>query len=230
MRRRRAAPGPAPDQSLNPASRRRILDQRDALYRARRRSQEDQERLGGEPQPDALPSCASIACMPISCRTPRSVGRPALPSTAEARWPDQERSAEIRDDLARVQAIVDRQRHFSSTARSGCGAGPARNRKHARPARIDRLARYDQKFMSRRAGFSAQVFLRESRRTETGAHARRPPSGRCSSSWLQRRTPKTLSDSKISEILSSRASSSRAAPSPSTGVDADSFREHEEIL
>jgi len=55
MRRRRVAPGPATDPEPQPASRRRVLDHRDALYRTRRRSEENQDVWVASLNPDALP-------------------------------------------------------------------------------------------------------------------------------------------------------------------------------
>src|SRR5437016_14102073 len=103
MRRRRAAPGPAIDPEPQPASRRRVVDHRDALYRTRRRSEENQERLGGEPQPRRAAEAAHQSHVRrYPAEQPESVGQPALASTAGGTLADQERAAAIRDDPARV--------------------------------------------------------------------------------------------------------------------------------
>ncbi len=216
MRGRRAAPGPAADPEPQPATGRRVLLQRDALHRMRRRREENQECLGGKPEPRRDAEAAHQQHVrKYPAEQPESVWQPAFASTAGGTLADQERPAAIRNDSARVSGDRRSSAPFFRARRGrNAAAGTARNRKHARPARIDRLARNDSEIHVYAARhFRAQVLLRESRRHRDGRRVlrHRHPG------WL-RRTPENPFRTARSPISSaSRASWSRGAPSPSTG-------------
>jgi len=177
--------------------------------------------------PDALPKLrVNRMYADILAEQSRSVGRPALHQLQEARWLIKNVQQRFETILRVSQAIVDRQRHFFEHARSGCGAGAARNRKHARPARVDVSRVTTQKFMFTPRGIFELKYSRESRRTETGACSA-TAIRRCSSSCCRGGRPKTsfrtarFRDPQPARHLVAR----RTSQVP--GVDADSFGEHE---
>src|SRR5437867_3613452 len=192
------------------------------------------ECLGGEPQPRRAAEAAhqSHVCR-YPAEQPESVGQPALASAAGGTLADQERAAAIRDDPARVAGDRRPSAPFFRARRSrDAAAGAARNRKHARPARIDRFARYDSEVHVHAARyFRAQVLLRKSRRHRDGGRllGHRHP-GVAQAAGCRRGWPKTSfgqQDLRDPQPAGHRGRTSHHRQVP--GAAADSFGEHEKV-
>jgi len=203
--RRRAASGQRLIQSLNPASGRRVLLQRDALYRPRRRSEETKNVWVASLNPTRCRSCASTACTRISCRTIAASRASQLShQLQEARWLIKNVQRGFETILRVSQAIVDRQRHFFEHGEVGMRPLVLREIANTLGLHESTVSRYDSEIHVYAARhFRAQVLLRESRRHETG--------GACSATAIRalikqlvaaEDARKPLSDSKISDILS----------------------------
>ena len=122
LRRRYAARRPGDDHRTQPEAGRQFFRQRNALHHSGRRGTQDQGNVGYSAQSGRMRACASIACMRTSCSATAMPGIGNSPaSVQEARWLIKKCAAARRYILRVSQAIVDRQRHSSSTEKLQCG-------------------------------------------------------------------------------------------------------------
>jgi len=229
MRRRRAASGQRLIQSLNPRPAGRVLLKRDALTSYAIRREENQECLGGKPQPDAMPKLRINSMYAnILPEQSRQSGSQLSPSTPGSTLADQKRAATGSRRSCASQAMSTVTPFFSSTARSACATGCWReiaNTLGLHESTVSRVTTQKFMFYPARHIFELQVLLRSHRRHRDGGRVPPRHSGVESSTGAGKSTPETSFGQPRSPRSSAhRGSWSHAAPSPSTGVAADSSR------